>query len=262
VSDATKEAKDNPFELGTSTGSGGAKPAATPNSWCASAGKTAIVKTPKHAEQFAQLCTANGTATQRFVDLLSQPFAGSGTPAAVEITPIAATKGQVSAFLASAMKLPITSEKHFSVLAPKEGELENQKAMATFQGQTPGNIAVSALPENADTGWERGWRVDKDGSQKVSVMTIRTTYSENAEQYNLGGGHFMYVSTLVESKSTIKDYQILSAMIDVGGKAHIVSISNVVVDDYGVPATAKTSITNTVGRTMLYLYNGAVAAAK
>ncbi|MBM4250731.1 MAG: hypothetical protein FJ146_02045 [Deltaproteobacteria bacterium] len=261
--DATKEAKDSPFELGGNTGSGsGSKLAATPNSWCAAAGKTAIVKNPKHAEQYAQLCTASGTATQRFVDLLSQPYAGGGAPVPVELTPMVTTKGQVAAFFGGALKMPVTAEKHYTTLAPKEGDLENQRAMASFQGQTPGNIVITALPANADSGWDRGWRIDKDGSQKVSVMTIRTTYSENAEHYNLGNGHYMYVSTLVETKSTIKDYQVLTAMIDVGGKAHTVSIASVVVDDYGVPATAKTSLTGTFARTIQFLYNGAVNAAR
>jgi len=261
---ATKEAADNPFEnTGSKPGNTSAGPvAATPNSWCATAAKTTIVKDPKHAEQFAQLCTGNGTATQRFIDLLKQPYQGSGTPAAVAITPIAASNGQVSGFMASSMKLPINSEKHFTVLAPKEGEVENQKAQASFQGQTPGNIVITPLPKGSDTGWDRGWRIDRDGSQKVSVMTIKITYSDHAEHYNLGNGHYMYVSTLVESKSTIRDYRVLSAMIDIEGKAHIASIVNVVGDDYGAPASAKTSITTTLSRTLQYLYNGAVALSK
>lgn len=160
------------------------------------------------------------------------------------------------------MKLPINSEKHFTVVAPKEGEVENQKAQASFQGQTPGKIVVTALPKGTDTGWERGWRIDHEGSQKVSVMTIKIVYSDNAEHYNLGNGHYMYVSTLVDSKSTIRDYRILSAMIDIEGKAHIVTIANVTGDDYGAPASAKTSVTNTLSRTLQFIYNGALAASK
>ena len=231
------------------------------NAWCVTAAKAQVVKSDEHSAQFAQLCTDAGAATKRFLSLVSQAYAGTGTPKIVSITPLADDAGTVSWFFGSAVKLPISSAKQFNEVSIKEGDVEGQKAQATFMGQTPGNISASAVTTNGDKGWVRGWTINKDSSQKVAVRTIKTTYTERADHYDFGNDQFMYVSTLVSSKSTIKDYQLLSASLDLKGTGYIISIGNVSTDDYGFPTQAQAAVTTTAQKNVQYIYNGAKAAA-
>ena len=132
------------------------------NSWCVTAAKTQIVKSDEHSAQFAKLCNSAGAATKRFLSLVGQAYAGTGTPKIVSITPLVDDAGTVSWFFGSAVKLPISSAKQFNEVAIKEGDVAGQKAQATFMGQTPGNISVSSLTTNGDKGWVRGWNLNKD----------------------------------------------------------------------------------------------------
>ena len=230
------------------------------NGWCVAAAKTKIVKSDEHSAQFAQLCTDADAATKRFMKLVGQAYAGTGTPKILSISPLVDDAGTVSWFFGSAVKLPISADKQFNNVSVKEGDVEGQKAQATFMGQTPGNISASAETTNGDKGWVRGWALNKDSSQKVAVRTIKTTYTERADHYDLGNDQFMYVSTLVSSKSTIKDYQLLSASLDLNGTGYIISIGNVSTDDYGFPTQAQAAVTTTAQKNVQYIYKEAKAA--
>jgi hypothetical protein len=230
------------------------------NGWCVAAAKTQVVKSDEHSSQFAQLCTDAGAPTKRFMNLVGQAYAGTGTPKILSISPLVDDAGTVSWFFGSAVKLPISSEKQFNNVSVKEGDVEGQKAQATYMGQTPGNISASAVTTNGDKGWVRGWTINKDSSQKVAVRTVKTTYTERADHYDLGNDQFMYVSTLVSSKSTIKDYQLLSASLDLNGTGYIISIGNVSTDDYGFPTQAQAAVTTTAQKNVQYIYNGAKSA--
>ena len=231
------------------------------NTWCSAAAKTQIVKSDAHADQFAQLCTAAGVATKRFISLVSQAYAGSDTPKILSLTPMADDGGTVSWFFGSAVKLPISSAKQFTEVSSKEGDIESQKALATAMGQTPGNISISSVTTNGDKGWMRGWALNKDSSQKIAVRTVKTTYTERADHYDFGNSQYMYVSTLVSSESTIKDYRLLSASLDLKGTGYIISIGNVLTDDYGYPTQAQAAVVTTAQKNVQYIYSGANSAA-
>ena len=71
----------------------------------------------------------------------------------------------------------------------------------------------------------------------------------------------MYVSTLVSSESTIKDYRLLSASLDLKGTGYIISIGNVLTDDYGYPTQAQAAVVTTAQKNVQYIYSGANSAA-
>ena len=229
------------------------------NSWCAAAAKASIVKQEAHGEQFSQLCTASGAATQRFSDLLKQPYSGSGTPQVTSITPIDSSPPTVSWFFGSAIKLPISSEKQFNVVGPKQGDPANERALMASSGVTPISIDTKPVASNGDQGWVRGWNVAIDSSQFVVIRTIQTTYSYRVDHYDLGSGLYMYVYTFLSGTNTIKDYRLLSAGFDLSGTGHLVTIGNVAIDDQGIPVLAQNGLVQTVQKSLQQIYQVAAS---
>ena len=231
----------------------------TLNSWCAAAAKASIVKQQAHGEQFSQLCNASGAATQRFSDLLKQPYSGSGTPPVTSITPIDSNPPTVSWFFGSAIKLPISSEKQFNVVGPKQGDPANERALMTSSGVTPISVDTKPVASNGDQGWVRGWNVAIDSSQFVVIRTIRTTYSYRVDHYDFGSGLYMYVYTFLSGANTIKDYRLLSAGFDLSGTGHLVTIGNVAIDDQGIPVLAQNGLIQTVQKSLQQIYQVAAS---
>ena len=229
------------------------------NAWCAAAAKASIVKQQAHGEQFNQLCTVSGTATQRFSDLLKQPYSGSGTPQVASITPIDSNPPTVSWFFGSAIKLPISSDKQFNVVGPKQGDPANERALMSASGVTPISVDTKPVASNGDQGWVRGWNVAIDSSQFVVIRTIQTTYSYRVDHYDFGNGLYMYVYTFLSGTNTIKDYRLLSAGFDLSGIGHLVTIGNVAIDDQGIPVLAQNGLIQTVQKSLQQIYQVAAS---
>ena len=235
--------------------------ATSASGWCAAAGQTTIVKTPGMAKAFGLLCVGDKATDLLATTLVKTAYAGTGSPALQMINPIAAAGGTVTALFGVGIKLPITSKAEWD-LAPGQGSVANAIQLIKNQGDTPGKVTATPVASNPDKGWARGWTVQNASSKQVAIVTIKTDYITQVDQYNFGNGYYMYTSQIKKSIDTMKDYQLLTASFDIGGVAYLLSISQIAADDHGFADIAKTTVTDIATATIKFQYTIATAAPK
>ena len=136
----------------------------------------------------------------------------------------------------------MTAETHFSTVAPQMGTQTEQAAQTQAEGATPGNITITAEASNPDTGWTRGWVIDSPSTAKSTLLTIKTDYTYQEDQYKLGTGLYMYTSRLTQSTAEITDYEMIIAVVDIGGVGYQLMVAKIAADDQGEPSTASSSV--------------------
>ena len=233
--------------------------ATTASGWCAAAGATSVVKTTGMVKPFAQLC-ANGQATTFLADtLVKTAYAGTGSPALQMINPIADPSGTVTAFFGVGIKLPLTSKDEFAGGALGQGKVANAIQLVKNQGDTPG--AITSVPEasNPDKGWVRGWTIENISSKAVAIVTIKTDYVTQVDQYDLGGGYYMYTSQLKKSVETMKDYQLLTAGFDINGVGYLLTVVQIAAEDHGFATIAIQTVSDIANATIKFMYTTATA---
>jgi len=227
--------------------------------WCAAAAATSIVKTTGMVKPFAQLC-ANGQATTFLADtLVKTAYAGTGAPALQMINPISDPSGVVTAFFGVGIKLPLTSKAEFAGGALGQGSVANATQLIKNQGDTPGAITSVPLASNPDKGWVRGWTIENISSKAVAIVTIKTDYVTQVDQYDLGGGYYMYTSQLKKSVETMKDYQLLTAAFDINGVGYLLTIVQIAAEDHGFSSIAIQTVSDIANATVKFMYTTATA---
>ena len=235
--------------------------ATSASGWCAAAGQTAIVKSPGMAKAFGLLCVGGKATELLATTLVKTAYSGTGSPALQMINPIAAAGGTVTALFGVGIKLPINSKAEWDA-AIGQGSAENAIQLIKNVGDTPGKVTATPVASNADKGWVRGWTMQNASSKKVAIVTIKTDYITQIDQYNFGNGYYMYTSQIKKSIETMKDYQLLTASFDIGGVGYLLTVSQIAADDHGFADIAKTTVTDIATATIKFQYTIATAAPK
>ena len=235
--------------------------ATSASGWCAAAGQTAIVKSAGMAKAFGLLCVGGKATELLATTLVKTAYSGTGSPALQMINPIAAAGGTVTALFGVGIKLPINSKAEWDA-AIGQGSAENAIQLIKNVGDTPGKVTATPVASNADKGWVRGWTMQNASSKKVAIVTIKTDYITQIDQYNFGNGYYMYTSQIKKSIETMKDYQLLTASFDIGGVGYLLTISQIAADDHGFSDIAKTTVTEIATATIKFQYTIATAAPK
>jgi hypothetical protein len=256
---AAGAATTTPVDQKTATAPATGATATNASGWCAAAAATSIVKTPGMAKPFAQLC-ANGQATTFLADtLVKTAYAGTGAPALQMINPISDPSGTVTAFFGVGIKLPLTSKVEFGAGALGQGSVANAIQLVKNQGDTPGAITSVPVASNPDKGWVRGWTIENISTKAVAIVNIKTDYITQVDQYDLGGGYYMYTSQLKKSIETMKDYQLLTASFDINGVGYLLTVAQIAADDHGFSSIAIQAVSDIATATIKFMYTTATA---
>ena len=228
--------------------------------WCTAAAQTSVVKADGMAKLFAQLCNS-GKATKLFTDTLVQnAYSGTGSPYMHMINPMDDSAGTVTAFFGDGMSLPFTSKVEFDTAALNQGSVANAIQLVKDQGDTPGPITSMPLASNPDKGWVRGWTIETISTKSILfIFNIRTDYVSQIDQYDLGGGYYMYTAQIQKSVETMKDYQLLTAGFDIDGVGYLLTVALITVDDHGQPSIATRTVKDMAERTIQFMYTTATA---
>ena len=251
---------------GASNGSGGSgdQPEATAvvqpaglGLWCKAVAGSASARRPEHSTQFGYLCTPGGQPTEVFGKLIAGSFTGTGEPAITGLNapqPIP-DNGQVSWSYGSGIKLQIPADKHFKVVAPRQGDAEIHKGLLIADGATDVVVTSNALQSNGEKGWVRGWDMTQDWVRVFAgIFQIRTAYSYRVDHYDFGQGNYLYASTMTKSVALIKNYQLLNALLTVDGVAYLVVIGDTAVADQGSPDLVASNLMDTVRKAIKQVY--------
>lgn len=230
--------------------------------WCAAALSVGKSQSASHRDQFESICNVDGSATRVFADLLSKPYTGNGNPSPTALVPIVSRDGKVSYLFAVGIKTPIAARTEFDRVLVKQGDIENEKGLIRFQGANPIKVEITPAENDGSDKWARGWKIDETSVQRVVVVDVRTSYSFVADHYDLGSERFLYLSTLAESRDTMKDYQLIMAGLDFDGVGYIIMVGHITVSDHGYPGIAKNTLQAQVGKSIQFVYKNAAEAVK
>jgi len=243
---------------GTATNPPATQPAARPpeqmSQWCAAVVTTEIAKKPSHMRQLANLCTTQNVPTKVFASLVAQAYAGTGKPSITSITDIVAKNGQVSWSYGSAIKLPVDAKTHFEKAAPNQGDEALQEQSLIADGAQTVAVTSTPIASSQDKSWVRGWTMAQDWSKSIFILTIRTTYDYLVNHYNLQNNLYLYAQTFGSGKSTVRNNELVSALLELNGSAYLVAIGEITVDDQGFPSQAAESVVTTVERNIKQVY--------
>ncbi|MBM4251844.1 MAG: hypothetical protein FJ146_07720 [Deltaproteobacteria bacterium] len=232
---------------------------AAASDWCSSAVAIAKAQSATHQSQWDAICSSDGSAKATFADLLSKPYTGNGNPTPVALAPIVGRNGTVSYLFGIAIKTPISARHEFDQVLIKQGDIDNESNLIRFQGANPVSVNITPVTPDTSPKWIRGWKIDETSVQRVVVVNVRTSYSFVADHYDLGSDRFLYLSTIDQSRETMKDYQIMMAGLDVGGSGYVIMIGHITVDDHGYSSIAKNTLQAQVQKSIQFVYKNAAA---
>ncbi len=234
---------------------------AATSDWCSAAKLVAKSHNASHLSQFDSICNTDGSAKKAFADLIAKPYAGAGTPTPTPLAPIVARDGNVSYLFGAGIKTQISSRLEFENVLVKQGDIENEKNLIRFQGANPVKVEITNATADESDKWVRGWKIDETSVQRVVIVDVRTSYSYVADQYDLGEDKFLYLSTITESRETMKDYQIMMAGLNIDGVGYVVMIGQITVSDHGYPSIAKSTLQSQVNKSIQFVHKNAVASS-
>lgn len=230
------------------------------NGWCTAAAQTSVVKAQGMAKLFAQLCNSGKATTLLTETLVNNAYSGTGSPYMHMIDPIGDSAGTVTAFFGDGMSLPFTSKTEFDTGALSQGSVANAIQLVKNQGDTPGPITSVPLVSNPDKGWVRGWTIETISTKSILfIFNIKTDYVSQIDQYDLGGGYYMYTAQLKKSVETMKEYQLLTAGFDIDGVGYLLTVALITVDDHGQPSIATRTVKDMAETTIKFMYTTATA---
>lgn len=225
-----------------SPGNGTANPAKTPNgnakatantgvfaAWCAKAAETKAVK-EQMGDVFGKLCNG-GQPTEAFTKtLIAAAYNGSGEPQLLDRKLKTVGKDTTADFIVG-IKIPTTARVHFDKVGPLGGDTAALGQIAAAQGATSAAEIKKTYKAGDDKNLVRGWQFHTRTEKDLVIIKVVQDSDNEHMQYDFGesDGAFMYAQYIISPKEGIKAYNVLTAAIQVGGEAYLLSAAHTVV---------------------------------
>lgn len=213
---------------------------------------------------FAQFCDAGGHATDLLTkNLLPLAFTGKGTPQFNAIEKIHSSGNTTSGFLATAIKLPISAKDYFTKVAPQVG---SSQAFAQAEAQAAGTsltkFQVQQTVTNDGPYESQGFVVDSATSQKIIIVNVVTEGIFRTDDHDLLNGDkaYLYTNVLQQGVQTYKDYKQITAGLQIGPDAYLLTLTRFAVDNKGFASPAEQAVQKTAVALVQSIFKAASAA--
>lgn len=229
--------------------------------WCEKAGETDVVK-DELKSLYGQFCKS-GKPTSTFTSgLLTVVYSGSGEPKLKSIEKMTSNKSTKTTTykFGVAIKLPIDVQTHFDEVGPRAGDEEAQKELAEANGAS-GDVEVKKTYKNEGEHHVRGWLIYSKNVKKAGVINITTETEGRSDQYELEKSKlYMYTQNTTKGIQTVKKFDMLTAGIQDGSNAYLLTIVDVEVNNRGFASEAEKQLKKTASDTIKAMYKAAADA--
>ena len=228
--------------------------------WCEKAAQTDAVKN-KVNDLYGRLCSSNGPTTMLTTKLISNAYAGSGTPVLIS-KKISSSGNNTTADFNVGIKLPITAKKHFDVVGPKGGQPDDINKLAAAQQAVGTAEILKTFAAGEDQFLTRGWLIHSTTTKKVVLIDVKQDSQNVASQYdfNNSGKDYMYVQYVDKAIEGVTAFSLLTANVQLGDQAYLLASIHVIVDNHGFGDVATKTIESTATGLVKTMYNGAANA--
>lgn len=229
--------------------------------WCEKAGETGVAK-DELQDLYGDFCK-DGKASSTFKStLLTVVYNGSGEPklkSLEKMTSDKSTKTTTYKF-GVAIKLPISIQTHFDKVGPRAGDEESQKELAEANGATA-EIEVKKEYKNDGEHHVRGWLIYSKNVKKAGAIKITTETEGRSDQFELEESKlYMYTQNTLKGIQTVKKFDMMTAGIQDGNDAYLLTIVDVAVNNKGFASEAEKQLKKTATDTIKAMYKAAADA--
>lgn len=226
--------------------------------WCVKAAETEPAKGDL-STLFGDLCNGN-KATELFSNaLLTVVYEGDGEPKLKSIEKISSDKAEreTSYHFGVAIKLPTDISTHFNEVGPSAGDVAAQKELASANGATS-EFEVKKEYKEDGAHHVRGWLIHSKNTKKTGPINIVTESETRSDQFELNKDkHYMYTQHTTKAIQTVKAFDMLTAGVQAGKDAYLLTVVNVVVNNKGFAGEAEKALKQTAYETIKEMYKAA-----
>lgn len=229
------------------------------NGWCKKAGETDVVQKTL-AEYFGKLCDGDTAKSLFSSTLVKAAYGGSGTPKIKSLADISSDpdKKETTAYFGVGIKLPISAKDHFDKVGPKAGDDAAAKRLATASKATSTLFEIKDTFKNDSKYEVRGWRIHSVNTQTTGGVAIETETVARSDQFELDPGKlYMYTQVTEEGIKTVKEFNMITAGIQIGDSGYLITVAHLVVDNHGLAAVAESKIVETANSLIKSMYKAA-----
>jgi hypothetical protein len=215
--------------------------------WCRAASQTQVVQNNLN-QYFGQLCDNGGNPTSLFTGyLVNSAYNGQGDPQIKYVQKISSdsSANTTTAYFAVGIELPISIKQHFDNIAPLEGTQQAASELAAAQGATQGPIDIQ--PHNPNDRYHvRGWQIHSTTTDNSAGIPLTTETVADDDQYMFKDGSlYMYTTVTTQGIQTIKQFNLLTAGMEINNQGYLLTIAYLVVDNHGLADLAAQKIKTT-----------------
>lgn len=226
--------------------------------WCAKAGDINTIKSDL-SEYFGKLCDGGKATALLKSTLVSKAFDGSGKPTLKSIEPLSSDKAkkETTAYFAVGIKMPISIKDHFDKVAPKAGDKSSAERLAKASKAKSTKFDAEEIKDGGKY-FVRGWKVHSVNTQNTGGIDIETETIARTEQFEIEPGSlYAYTQVTEEGISTVKDFSLLTAGIQVGNSGYLLTVAFLTVDNRGLDKVAESKIKDTATALVTAMYKAA-----
>lgn len=199
------------------------------------------------ADYLAYFCEDGAPTKLLTGSLIAKAYAGKGTPALKTVEEWSEDKKAktTTGTFGVGIKLPVSMADHFTKVAPLAGNEEALRAQAEGAGAEVETASV--LQEFKEEGKYhiRGWETELRSSKQIPGVGIKATahYIARLDQYELEKDKaYLYTNYLVEGKESFVTMDTLTAGLQIGDDAYLLTVSRLGVGNKGFHKVAVTSL--------------------
>lgn len=229
--------------------------------WCAKAAKTKPVQGDLK-DLFGDLCNGSKATDLFKTGLLGVTYQGEGEPQLKAIEALGSDKAtkETRFHFGVAIKLPISAATHFNKVGPRAGDEAAQKELAEASGATA-EVDIKKTYKKDGTNHVRGWLVYAKVSKKTSGINVITETETRSDQFQLEEDkHFLYTQHVTKAVQTVKKFDMVTAGIQAGADAYLLTVVSVVVNNKSFASTAEKELKKTATTTIKEMYRTAAEA--
>jgi hypothetical protein len=226
--------------------------------WCERAAEIDPVKGAL-ASMYGDLC-ADGKATKLLkATLVESAYDGTNS---VHIEKLAAYASDLKAkttkgYLGVGIKLPGTAKQHFDEVGPKGGDVPSLLKLATAQG-AQGEAEVLDTYDADGKYQVRGWKIHSRNTKNLIVIQVVTDTVSRTDQFQLEDGKaYAFTQQTLEAREGIKGFDQLTASVQIGDAAYLLTLARMEVGNFGLPAAAESEIEKTAQAMAKTMYDAA-----